>query len=150
MTNVARRTLASLQTPSFKENREYCGVIGIDPNGQIQAGEATRGRSKLCVPLRIPSDWLIIASYHTHGSYDPRAHSEVPSVQDMTSVASLGIVGYVSTPGGRFWFYDGRTETAQLICGPGCLAQDPLYRQDRPVNSSYTLAQLAARQDGNF
>ena len=50
-----------------------------------------------------------------------------------------GTNGYVSTPGGRLWFVDGRAREASLICGPRCLTQDPFYVPDRSVETSYTL-----------
>ena len=138
--------LRDLQRPSFTENREYCGVIGIDPEGTLRAAEPTRGRAKLCITFNVPETWQIVAIYHTHGAYDRRAHSEVPSVQDIESVSAGRVLGYVSTPGGRFWSFSGISRDANLICGPGCLPADPRYRQDRPVNTYYTIDDLAERQ----
>lgn len=148
VSTLASATLTSLQSPSFKENREYCGVIGIDPSGTLRAAKATRGRAKLCITLNIPDNWTIVGHYHTHGAYSDRALSEVPSVQDMESIKSMGVHGYVSTPGGRLWYYDG--DQAYQMCGVGCLPKDPRYKADRPVAESYTRQQLQARQDAAF
>lgn len=146
VTALAKSVLRDLQRPSFQENREYCGVIGVDPAGALRAAEPSRGRSKLCITFNVPEDWHIVAIYHTHGAYSPTAHSEVPSVQDIQSVSANSLLGYVSTPGGRFWSFSGIDQTAALICGPGCLPSDPRYRQDRPVKSFYTMRELEIRQ----
>ena len=145
---LARETLSNLQSPSFKENREYCGVIGIDASGELRAAKATRGRAKLCITLNIPEGWTIVGHYHTHGAYSERALSEVPSVQDMESIKAMGVHGYVSTPGGRLWYYDG--DQAYQMCGVSCLPKDPRYKADRPVADSYTRQQLQARQNAAF
>ena len=146
LASLAKSVLRDLQRPSFTENREYCGVIGVDAEGVLRAAEATRGRAKLCVTFNIPETWQIVATYHTHGGYDRNAHSEVPSVQDIQSVTAGRLIGYVSTPGGRFWSFSGINQTATLICGPGCLPSDPRYKQDRPVSNFYTIDELAERQ----
>ena len=143
---LAKSVLRDLQSPSFRENREYCGVIGVDSAGVLRAAAPTRGRSKLCVTFNVPETWQIVAIYHTHGGYDLNAHSEVPSVQDIQSVSANGLLGYVSTPGGRFWSFSGINQTATLLCGPGCLPADPRYRQDRPVKTFYTMDELSVRQ----
>ena len=93
---LAKTVLRDLQTPSFQENREYCGVIGLD-QGVLRAAAPTRGRAKLCITFNVPETWQIVAIYHTHGAYDRNAHSEVPSVQDIESVYANRVLGYVST-----------------------------------------------------
>jgi hypothetical protein len=74
----------------------------------------------------------------------------VPSPEDVYSDSDEGLNGYVATPGGRFWFVDGRNETVSLICGIGCLPSDPefvpgLWGQ---IRSFYTIEDLEWRQEG--
>ena len=145
-TALARQTLAALQTPSIRENREYCGYIGLDANNVLRATEANRGDSSSCGIEAPPADWVIVASYHTHAGYDEFAFSEVPSSTDIEGDRDEGINGYVSTPGGRFWFVEGATATARLLCGAGCLKQDPLYQPGLPVANNYTLGQIRTRE----
>lgn len=149
VTAVAKEALIGVQTRSFRENREYCGLIGIDPSGEVRAADPTRGRSWLCVPLNIPNDWKIIASYHTHGAFTPQGQQETPSVQDMKSAIEFEVIGFLATPGGRFWSYGGQAQTAQLICGPGCLAQDPLYYSRGPVKDKYTFDEVKAIEEAS-
>lgn len=54
------------------------------------------------------------------------------------------IDGYISTPGGRFWFVDSSEELAAQICGEHCLTSDPRYRPeiDYDVAETYTLKEL--------
>ena len=149
MTDLARRTLSDLQDISIAENREYCGVIGIDPNGVLRAAAASRGGRSTCFTLNVPFDWWIVGSYHTHGGYDPQIRSEVPTVQDMESVSKFRLVGFLSTPGGRFWKYDGKTQTAEQLCGVRCLPSDPEYRPDGFVETFYTLEDLRVLENSS-
>lgn len=147
-TALARSTLQSLQAISFRENREYCGYLALSPAGKLSATKAARGSSTSCLPSTPPAGYVLVASYHTHGAYLQGAFSEVPSSTDIQGDAYEGVNGYVSTPGGRFWFINGAQETATLICGEGCLAADPRYVQEFPVESTYTLRELQDREQG--
>ncbi len=148
VTALARSVLATLQTQSFKTNREYCGYIGIDPVGQVRAAPASKGRVNTCRAVNQPLDWHIIAHYHTHGAYDARHNTERPTALDITGgLGQAGIVGFVSTPGGRFWqigLKDSTQPAAKLLCDQGCLPQDPRYKDVHPTKSSYSLADLVA------
>lgn len=147
-TALARATLQALQPISFRENREYCGYLALSPKGELSATKAARGTATSCLPSTPPSDYTLVASYHTHGAFLEGAYSEVPSSTDIQGDSYEGVNGYVSTPGGRFWYINGAQETATLICGEGCLASDPAYRQEFPVQSTYTLRQLQNRENG--
>ncbi|MEM7642430.1 MAG: DUF4329 domain-containing protein [Pseudomonadota bacterium] len=147
---VAAGTLAALQSNSFAENREFCGLIGRLPDGTFVASPARRGRMDSCTP-RVARNWQpeaeIVASYHTHGAFDPEADSEIPSIDDILSDSEEGIDGYISTPGGRLWFVDGDRVEARLICDIGCLPADPAFRPGLwgPVATRYDPASLRRR-----
>ena len=151
VTNIARGILSTLQEKSFKSNREYCGYIGIDPTGQVRAAPASKGRVNLCRAVNQPLDWHIIAHYHTHGAYDSRQNTERPTALDITGgLGQAGLVGFVSTPGGRFWkigFKGVGEVAATLVCGQGCLPQDPLFQDIHQVESTYTLDDLMDLDD---
>ena len=142
----ARTTLTALQGPSFQENREFCGLIGIDALGNRVATPPVLGAKASCLPPADAPGLTLIASYHTHGGYTPEFETEIPSYQDLRTDIEDGIDGYVSTPGGRFWFVDARAREVRLICGPACLATDPRFVEDPalPVKPRYTLQELDA------
>ncbi|MEX0348589.1 MAG: DUF4329 domain-containing protein [Paracoccaceae bacterium] len=149
VTDAAYELLRDLQMESFAENREFCGFIGEDLYGQLIASAPRRGRSDSCRP-RFPrgGDIEPLASFHTHAAHDLNADSEVPSSSDVIADMEDGVDGYVATPGGRFWFIDGVEGTARLLCGPGCLPQDPNYDPNDgvPVGDFYTLQELDIRE----
>lgn len=143
---VARSALTELQAPSFEHNREFCGVIGRFGDGRMAITPHRRGRAASCTPRGWRSMSDILATYHTHGAYGPDFDNEVPSLWDLLAVIDEQVDGYVSTPGGRFWFVDGEQGEARLICGLGCLPQDPNFREDGlPVPDVLTLDDLRAR-----
>ena len=80
---LMKKVFAEIQPLSFKRNREYCGYIGYDFDGNLVASEARRGRKSSCRPRDPVELEVIIASYHTHGAYNNDEGSEVPSVEDM-------------------------------------------------------------------
>ena len=96
---------ARLQPVSFRERREFCGYIGLDAKGNLIATKAARGDVSSCL-ADDPGDMDIIASYHTHGGFDPDHYSEIPSGDDMEGDEEEGIDGWVATPGGRLWYID--------------------------------------------
>ena len=55
--------------------------------------------------------------------------------------------GWVSTPGGRLWFVDGRSGALRQICGRGCLPVDPGFvpEEHGPVPDALSLDGLYAR-----
>ena len=142
----ARYLLSGLQAASFLENVEYCGYIGRNDAGDLVATEATRGGPDWC-EMDIPQGFEITASYHTHAGYDPNAWSEIPSGSDMESDEDLGIDGYISTPGGRFWYIDTEDMVASQICGIGCLPRDANFKPapEDNIQQSYTYDELVVK-----
>jgi hypothetical protein len=143
-----RGLLAEMQRRSFAEGREYCGYIGLDSAGRLGATPISRGTEASCRLPAFPRGFNPVASVHTHGTYSPDYQSEFPTVQDMLTDRASGIDGYIATPGGRLWHVDTDTMTVRLLCGRGCLPQDPLYRpeDDGEVRPAYTLAELRVRE----
>lgn len=148
-TAAARAILSELQFDSFDNNREYCGTIAINDDGAYIYSRVRRGRKDSCRP---PNAWggEVIASFHTHAGFDFDADSEVPSPADVYSDFDEGINGYVATPGGRFWFIDGQNLTVSMICGIGCLPQDPDFQPGvfGEIRSFYTIDDLEWRLQG--
>ena len=141
------KVLNDIQKRSFTEGREYCGLIGVDEAGNFVATEPVRGLKSSCLPPDPRfANFLVLASYHTHGAWDPKFHTEVPSFNDIRTDIEDGTDGYLSTPGGRFWYVDARNQVARQICGAACLIADPNYEPDRyfPVRTTYTLDELRA------
>jgi hypothetical protein len=145
----AKAFLGGIQDRSFRTGRELCGYFGYDKSGKLVATKPQLGEATTCQPRRIPRYLDIFASYHTHGVFDPQSDNEVPSVQDVQGDMSDDMNGYLSTPGGRFWFIDGETGVSHLLCGKACLAVDGGFRvdPDLPVRNSFTLNQLRKRQE---
>lgn len=145
---LAKQTLRALQEQSIRGNREFCGVIGEDAGGRLIVSEANRGTRARCRYPNVPVGTNLVATYHTHGAFLERYDNEVPSVLDVLADMSTGTNGYISTPGGRFWFVNGRTGEVRLLCGPKCLPWDPRYVPGLagPVAGKYTLDQLKRRQ----
>jgi hypothetical protein len=136
--------LTDLQYTSFAVNAEHCGYVGLDRAGQIMVSAINRGTEASCLMPTPPPGMTLLASFHTHGTYSPYYASEFPTTDDMLTDAADGIDGYISTPGGRLWYVDTDTMTVRLLCGPGCLPQDPDYRTDAdgPLRPVMTLADL--------
>jgi len=125
----AREQLDALQPQSFAQNIELCGIIFERSDGTLGASTTREGEEASCGVAYFDEPGMRpVASFHTHAAQSDIYDSEVPSVLDLDSDAASGMDGYVATPGGRFWRVDARGPTAILICGPGCLAQDPNYR----------------------
>ena len=146
----AKSVLSQLQAISFETNREYCGTIGVMPDGKLVASRAHRGRRDGCRPSDPFGVERIVASYHTHAGFDEGADSELPSIADVRGDMFERLNGYLSTPGGRFWFIDGKTGTAYQVCGVGCLPSDPRFVPGiwGPIRTRYTLKELERRQAG--
>jgi hypothetical protein len=147
--DYARATLNSIQEPSFDQNREFCGYIGVDSFGRFVATEPLRGRESTCRPRSPRGDFRVLASYHSHGAFSEDFDSEIPSYEDMTSDILEGVDGYIATPGGRMWYIDAATRDARLVCGPNCLSTDPGYIEPgfEPIRSRYSLRDLEQRSD---
>lgn len=146
---AAKKILSELQANSFKNNREYCGVLLRTATGKLISSKAFRGSKARCRVRRIPDGAEVVASYHTHGAYLPGYDNEVPSLLDLEVEMDWRIDGYVSTPGGRFWHVDGRRGTVTLVCGKGCLPSDPNFRdQSRffgKIRTAYDFESLMRR-----
>jgi hypothetical protein len=142
---LVRSLLNQLQPLSFASNREYCGFIGYDPQGRLAAGKAQRGGRDDCTPS-FPRGLDVIASFHTHGGFDPGADSEIPSVDDVEADEADGVDGWVATPGGRLWYIDTTDMIVTQVCGIGCLRQDPKFRAgwQGPIARSYSYRDLLA------
>ncbi len=142
----ARATLAAIQTQSIRDRVEYCGFIVMESDGSLRATGPHRGNFDSCEnDFSGLSD--IVASYHTHGAFGYNYDNEVPSTVDMEGDLMMGVDGFISTPGGRFWWIDHETRLAQLVCGPNCLVADPGYQitDDWTIRQRYDLAGLRAR-----
>ena len=133
--------MAPLQLLSFATNLEYCGYLARTADGSLVFTEMVRGGHYGCTPAMPPGEVTLIASMHTHGAYRAHIPSEFPTSLDINSDAREGVNGYISTPGGRLWYVDGRARTAILLCGPGCLPQDPAFHpgDDGPIAPRYSL-----------
>lgn len=141
----ARVFMDRLQAASFDSNREFCGLFARDAEGYVIATKPVMGDHYRCQPPNVPDSVTPFASYHTHGAFDPEIDSEVPSSFDLVADREEGLVGYISTPGGRLWRSAGGN--ARLLCGPGCIAADPDYQTAfAPVKRSYTADELRRRE----
>ena len=143
-TEFAKQILDALQLRSFKNNREYCGYIGVNEAGVFVATGPTLGETDACDLEAPPESTDVLASYHTHSGFSEDHLSERPSAIDLEGDIEDGIDGYVSTPGGRFWFNDAAKGEARAICGAYCLAYDPDYKPDdnAPTDTIYSLEEL--------
>ncbi len=144
----AKEQLASLQKPSFDGDVELCRIIFEDSDGELGVTPVIEGDQASCDIIYFDEPGMApVASLHTHGTYSLDYDSEVPSPQDIASDIQGGTDGYVSTPGGRFWRIDGTRGVAELVCGAGCLPQDPAYRACDALEPepSYTIETLNQR-----
>lgn len=139
------RLFNDIQGLSIAQDREYCGLLGVDETGAYVATEPRRGRTATCLPPDPAfADFTVLASYHTHGSFNTEYLNEIPSFDDMRTDIEDGTDGYIATPGGRLWYVDARARIARQICGLNCLIPDPDHREDPdfPVRPTYTLDDL--------
>ena len=150
--DLAISVLDANQPRSIAESREYCGYLGYDADGVLRSTKPARGTLDGCDIPEPPWDWDLVASWHTHGSYDHEYDSEVPSIDDMIGDLEEGVDGYIATPGGRIWKIDLDTERAFILCDVGCVTADPAFRRDPdfPPAPSYTLFELYERFDEPF
>lgn len=137
-----------IQERSFAQNKELCGYIGYDRDGQLDMTRIMTGQEASCYLPNWPEDLVVIASFHTHSTYSPEYDSELPSSIDMESDSASQIDGWVATPGGRLWYIDSDAMTAYEICGPGCLPQDPHFIADPPgtIRSRYSYRAIVKRE----
>ncbi len=140
------RLFTRLQIRSFEKRREYCGFVGRGTNGSLRATPPQPGDRDSC-PLDWPHDMEVIASYHTHGAFDFTYYNELPSDLDMESDQSLGVNGWIATPGGRLWYVDSERMVATQVCGVGCLPIAPNFykAQAGHIAPAYTYEELLER-----
>ena len=146
--SFARQELDALQSRSFAEDLELCGIIFETSDGELGVSRANPGDEASCDIAYFDEPGMVpIASFHTHGKHSPRYDGEVPSLVDIQSDVATGMDGYVATPGGRLWHVDHETATARMVCGEGCMTQDPSYRScpSDQIPRTYTMAALAER-----
>jgi hypothetical protein len=143
---LAKATLDALQGRSFAESREFCGYLILDASGNLTATNAIKGAESYCEPGASDDDVVIIASYHTHGAFEYDTPAEFPSVDDIEADEAEGIDGYMTSPGGRFWYIDTTDMVVSQICGVGCVTQDPRFEAglDGEIAQSYTYEDLLA------
>lgn len=136
----AMQVLNDIQPRSIAERREYCGYIFVAPSGQLNATLPRAGTKTGC---EMPEPLIgegVIASYHTHGAYEPNFASETPSDVDLISDFNYGTDGFIGTPSGRVWHVDFQTRAAYQICASGCITSDPAFAGDaQAVPTTYTL-----------
>ena len=144
---LVRAVFAELQPLSFRKKREYCGYLGLTRSGELVATDPVPGDMASCA-ADYPSDIAVVASYHTHGTFDEGYYNEMPSLTDLDSDSAAYLNGYVATPGGRLWYVDGRQRLTFQICGVGCLPVAPLFSKDSDgaVAEAYTYDDLRAVQ----
>lgn len=124
---LVKEIFADLNPLSIAQNKEFCGYIGLDDDGNLTFSEPTPGNTDSCLaddPININ---VITTSYHTHAAFSPDYSSELPSGTDMEGDEEEGIDGWVATPGGRLWYIDTEDMITRQICGIGCLASDPNF-----------------------
>lgn len=119
-----------IQPMSIEQNREFCGFIGYDRNGELQTSEILVGTEDTCRLPDVPDKLDVIASWHTHSTYSPEYRSEYPSTQDLRSDNYFDVNGYVITPGGRVWFHDRHAATITQVCELKCVYQDPNFQEE--------------------
>lgn len=141
---LVKQLFGEIQPLSIQKNREYCGYIGFDFEGDLIASKPKKGRAGSCRAREPRTIETIIASYHTHGAYSPDYYNEVPSGDDMEADEYEGIDGWVATPGGRLWYIDTDAMIAHQICGIACLSHDANFVKGDmgPVARSYHYAEL--------
>jgi hypothetical protein len=146
---IARKSLADIQYQSFSSGLEYCGMIGKTRAGELIVSPARRGRPSGCNARGFTDPSItLVASYHTHGGFDPNMDSEVPSTDDVDMDHHQGVFGFVATPGGRLWLIDHRSRVATQICGKGCLPSDPTFSAGMagPIPLSLSRKDMIKRQ----
>lgn len=144
----ARERLDEMQARSFAEKVELCTIIFEDNRGDLGTTRVRAGDEAACDLRYFDEPGMApLASIHTHGAFDAKYDSELPSLLDIEGDIESELDGYVATPGGRLWRVDWKQQRAVLVCREGCLRQDRAYRScpGDPVATTYTLSQLTVR-----
>lgn len=139
--------MVSMNQLSVRFNREVCGFVLQDAQGDYTSTKVSWGGEASCASLPLEPGMRAVSSWHTHAAWGLGYDGEVPSIQDVEGDMRFGVNGWVATPGGRLWFVDGTTGTIVQYCGRGCLPEDPNFfpEEHGPVAETYTLDGLYAR-----
>ncbi|MEE9448098.1 MAG: DUF4329 domain-containing protein [Arenicellales bacterium] len=107
---VGKRALNEINPVSVREKREYGGWVYRTPDDRYTFTKPIHGNidSILLPKSLIPSGGQPLASFHTHGAFDPRYRSEEFSFADLANNQSSKVDGYLGTPGGKFLWHDHR------------------------------------------
>lgn len=144
----ARALLTNFNALSIEFNREVCGfIVRRQGNLELETTKVSWGGHASCASLPVPQGLDVLSSWHTHAAWGEGYDGEVPSTIDVEGDMRMGVNGWVSTPGGRLWFIEGRTGNMRQVCGRGCLPSDPNFfpEEHGPVAKSYSLDGLFAR-----
>lgn len=146
--SFARTELDKLQSRSFSDDLELCGIVFETSDGELGVSRPRDGDEASCDIAYFDEPGMVpVASFHTHGQHSLKYDGEVPSLVDIESDMATGMDGYIATPGGRFWHVDHETGIANLVCGEGCVSQDPNYTPCRSdvIPETLTVEQLRTR-----
>jgi hypothetical protein len=132
---------------SVRFDREVCGFVLRDATGAYSSTKVSWGGAASCASLPLQPGVTAMSSWHTHAGWDPDYDGEVPSIQDVEGDMSMGVNGWVATPGGRLWFVDGNTGALRQVCGRDCLPVDPGFvpEEHGPVPDELSLDGLYQR-----
>ncbi len=139
--------MTSMNQLSVRFNREVCGFILQDAQGNYSSTKVSWGGEANCASLPIEPGVRPVSSWHTHAAWGLGYDGEVPSIQDVEGDMRFGVNGWIATPGGRLWYVNGTTGFITQACGRGCLPSDPdFYPEEHgPVGETYSLDGLYQR-----
>lgn len=142
-----RGIMESMNQLSVRFNREVCGFILQDAQGNFRSTKVSWGGEASCASLPLEPGQRAVSSWHTHAAWGLGYDGEVPSIQDVEGDMRFGVNGWVGTPGGRLWYVDGTTGTMTQACGRDCLPVDPNFfpEEHGPVDVIYSLDGLYQR-----
>lgn len=110
-TDAAFAVLNQVNPQSIRENREFGGWVYRNQDNTFGTSTPVRGEAaSVTLPspaVSTPAGSTVTASYHTHAAFDPRFDNENFSPQDIAADNSVGIGGYLGTPGGTFQYHFG-------------------------------------------
>jgi hypothetical protein len=132
---------------SVRFDREVCGFVLRDATGAYSSTKVSWGGAASCASLPLLPGVVPVSSWHTHAAWARGYDGEVPSIQDVEGDMSMGVNGWVATPGGRLWFVDGNTGALRQVCGRDCLPVDPGFvpEEHGPVPDELSLDGLYQR-----
>lgn len=133
---------------SIEKKVEYCGYLFQDLAGNVFTSQPIKGLLLSCSADHLNKNLNVVASWHTHGSYNSAIDSETPSSYDLIDDLVHNQLGFVSTPSGRVWFLNPFTGKATVLCGAGCVFADPFFQfsYSDPNKKVYILEELLERE----